>query len=378
MLNMQDQRNPYGSLTWQSAGTWNYKDPSTGKTMTVPKFMASSVLSPEQQTLLDQEQQFDARWNQMALDQTSRVKDTLSKPFEYSPGIHEQWAGDLYDKLNKPSIQRGQDDLQQQLANRGLNYGTQAYDQGMKDFYEANQRARDAFMLDSYGTGMNTALTLRNQPLKEGAALMGGGQITEPAWLSGPQSGVAPTDVAGIYANNYQSQLARAQAQQQQQAGVWGALGQLGGAALGGWMASDERVKNMKGGKGKGAIPERKWSYKGSKQVHNTPTAQDIEKVMPDAVAEVDGIKYVDWNRVPQGNKYKEDIERERIINPYLYGQPGWSMNALPDGKMMRRDDMRIDPEEPNDNINKASPPQMYQDARMKPKRGLQKLGGKA
>jgi hypothetical protein len=374
MLNMQDQRTPYGSVTWQPSGTWSYKDPTTGKTTEVPKFMASTVLSPAQQALLDQEQTFDSRYNQMAIDQAGRVKDSLSTPFKYDPGIHEEWAGGVYDKLNSGSIARNQEELRQSLANRGLNIGTEAYDQAMKDFTEGTQRARDGFMLDSYGTGMNTALTMRNQPLKEGAALMGGGQITEPTWLQGPQSGVANTDVAGITQAGYANQLARQQAQSS--AGMWGALGQIGGAALGGWMASDERVKNVKGGKkGFSKLGEKEWSYKGSDQVHRTPTAQDVEKKIPDAVAEVGGVKYVDWKRVPQGEKYMEDIESERTIDPRLYGQPGWSMNALPKGEMMRRGGMRLDPEDPNFNVRKALPRPTYQDARVKG--GLQRLGAR-
>lgn len=379
MLNMQDQRTPYGSVTWQPAGTWSYKDPSTGKMVSVPKFMASTVLSPAQQGLLDQEQTFDSRYNQMAIDQAGRVRDTLSTPFKYNPGVHEEWAGGLYDKLNSGSISRNQDDLQQQLANRGLNYGTQAYDQAMKDFYEGNQRARDAFMLDSYGTGMNTALTERNQPLKEGLALMGAGQITEPTWLQGPQSGVAGTDVAGIYGQNYNQQLARVQAQQQSSAGIWGALGQIGGAALGGWMASDERVKNVKGKpkKGLSRLPEREWSYKGSDQVHRTPTAQDVEKKYPDAVAEVDGVKYVNWPAVPQGRKYMKDIGREDMTDPRLYGTNGLSIYDLPDGHLVGGREMRNPGDDPNWSIKKALPKPKQQDASLR-KGGLQRLGGRA
>jgi hypothetical protein len=57
LLNQQDQRTPTGSLTWQQAGTNTYTDPTTGKEVTVPKFIASQVLSPTQQGLLDQEEQ---------------------------------------------------------------------------------------------------------------------------------------------------------------------------------------------------------------------------------------------------------------------------------------------------------------------------------
>lgn len=375
MLNMMDQRGPDGSLTYQSAGNWTYKDPQTGKTVTVPKFMASQVLSPTQQALKDQQDQFDARYNDMALSQAAQVKDTLSNPFTYSIGDYEKWAGGLYDDLNKDSIARGQDEMNQNLANRGLNYGTAAYDNAQRDFYKGNRDARNGFMLDAYGTGLNTALTLRNQPLKEGIALMGGGQMTEPTWVQGSQTGVNGTDVAGIYAAN----TAAKQQQASQQSGVWGALGQLGGAALGGWMASDERVKTnikSKGKKGLSRLAEKEWSYKGSSQRHTTPMAQDVEKKYPDAVAEVNGVKYVNWPRVPHGGEYERDIAKERAVDPNLYGQPGWSMNALPDGEMLRGHKMRNPGGDEGWDIKAALPPSKYQETRLRG--GLSRLGARS
>ena len=375
LLNQQDQRTPTGSLTWQQAGTNTYTDPTTGKEVTVPKFVASQVLSPTQQGLLDQEEQFDARYNQMAIDQAGQIKDKLSTPFSYSPGEHEAWAGGLYDQLNSESISRGRDEMEQNLANRGLNYGTQTYNTAQQAFTKGNQDARNEFMLDSYGTGLNTALTVRNQPLKEGIALMGGGQMQEPSWVQGAQSGVNGVDVAGIYANN----TAAKQAAAAQQQGVWGALGQVGGAALGGWMASDERVKtNIKstGKKGLSRLGEKEWSYKGSKQRHTTPMAQDVEKKYPDAVSEMGGVKYVNWSGIPGGGKYEKDIAREKTVDPRLYGQPGWSMNALPDGKMFRERNMRNSGDDPAYSIKKALPPIKEQDVRLKG--GLSRLGARS
>lgn len=376
MLNMQDQRTPYGSLTWQSAGTWTYKDPMTGKTMTVPKFMASQVLSPSQQALSDQQEQFDARYNQMALDQAAQIKDVLSKPFTYSPGEYEKWAGGLYDTLNSDTIQRGRDEMEQNLANRGLNYGTTAYDNAQRDFTMGNQDARNRFMLDAYGTGLNTALTIRNQPLKEGIALMGGGQMTEPSWIGGPQTGVAPTDVAGIYAANTAAKMQQAQ----QQSGVWGALGQLGGAALGGWLASDERVKKNVKSRGRdktSGLPKKEWSYKGSSQRHTTPMAQDVEKKFPGAVGEMGGVKYVNWTAVPGGARFKRTIEEERHVNPDIYGQPGLSMESLPDGEMLRGRKMRNPGGDPVWDIRAASPLPTYRDAAFQ-RKGLMRLGERA
>jgi hypothetical protein len=327
LFNMVDQSNPYGSSTYNNIGTWSYKDPSTGKTITIPKFENKTVLSPAQQALLDQEQQFDSRWNQMALDQTGRVRDSLSTPFKYNPGVHEQWAGGIYDKFNADSIARDRDNMEQNLANRGIQYGTKAYDDAIKDFEYGKQKSRDSFMLDSYNTGFNTALTERNQPLNEGSALMNGGQLTQPSWVTTPSVGVQGTDIAGLTQQNYTNQLARAA----QQGQAWNALGSLGGMALGGWMASDERVKNVKGTAGvdpESGLPVKVWSYKGEKSEHATPTAQDVVAGgYGDAVAEgPGGVLEVNWSKYPQLKKF------ERPVGP-KYQPPGMMMG--PDLKRM-------------------------------------------
>jgi hypothetical protein len=305
LFNMTDQKTPYGSSTYNNIGTWSYKDPSTGETINIPRFQNETVLSPSQQALLGQEEQFDSRWNQMALDQTGRVKDTLSKPFEYGPGQHEAWATGIYDKLNSDSIARDRESMDQSLANRGISVGSTAYDDSQRNFEYGKQKARDSFGLDSYNTGLNTALTLRNQPLNEGAALMGGGQITQPSWMQTPTVGVQGTDIAGITQGAYQNQLARSA----QQGQAWNALGSLGGMALGGWL-SDERIKNIKGTEGvdpESGLPVRQWSYKGQKRTHEGPTAQDVEAGgYADAVSEgPDGLKRVDWKSYPQLKKFE-------------------------------------------------------------------------
>lgn len=368
MLNMQNQTNPYGSVDWSQSGSWSYKDPATGKTVSVPRFTAVTRLSPEQQALLGQQQQFDARYNQMALDQAAQIKKTLSTPFKYNPGVHEQWAGNLYDKLNKDRLAQGYDEFTQSMANRGLNFGTQAYDQGLKDWFSGNQNARDQFMLDSYGVGMNTALTERNQPLKEGMALMGAAQITEPTWLQGPQSGVANTDIGGIYGQNYNQQLARSQQQQQAQAGMWGALGTIGGAALGGWMSDKRMKKNIKpaGKDPDTGLAVKEWEYKDGSERYQTPVAQDVEKRFPEAVSEVNGVKVVNWRNVPGGQKFEREMETG--------GSPLQKLGSQPNGHLVGGREMRNPGDDPYWSVQKALPPPKYQNASTR-KRGLQRLG---
>jgi hypothetical protein len=196
-----------------------------------------------------------------------------------------------------------------------MQYGSQAYDDAVKDFETGKQRARDEFGLSSYTTGMNTALTQRNQPLNEGAALMSGGQITQPSWMATPQAAVQGTDIAGITNQNYQNQLSRSA----QQGQAWNALSSLGGMALGGWL-SDERIKNISSTKGvdpESGLPVRKWSYMGQKQKHLSPTAQDVEAGgYADAVSEgPDGLKRVDWKSYPQLQKFMpKDGEQHNFL----------------------------------------------------------------
>ena len=374
MLNMQNQITPQGTLSWTQNGTWQHTDPVTKKTMTVPRFTATQQLSPEEAALYRQQQQFDARYNQMAIDQAGRVKDTLSTPFQYNPGVHEKWAGGIYDEMNRDAIRQAEDELRTSLNNRGLNIGTEAYDRGMRDFYEGNQRARSGFMLDSYGTGLNTALTMRNQPLQEGLSLMGGGQVSQPSWVSGPSSGVGMTDVAGIYGSNYNQQLARAAQQNQQNAGLWGALGQLGGAALGGWMASDKRAKKglqRLGMDEESGLPVSRWAYKGGDMEHETPLAQDVEEKYPEAVEDDGGVKMVNWRAVPGGKKFERDTAND---DPRLYS--GSRMrDALPPGRMYRRGDMVNPGGDPAWDIKKSLPPPKEQEARLRRRRGLSRLG---
>jgi hypothetical protein len=59
-----------------------------------------------------------------------------------------------------------------------------------------------------------------------------------------------------------------------------------------------------------------------------------------------------------------------------MYGQPGWSMNALPNGKMLRGRKMRNSGDDPAYSIKKALPPIKEQQAGFKG--GLSRLGARS
>src|SRR5262245_4490457 len=191
ILNQTNQVDPYGKLTYNQSGTVQFKDPSTGQMITLPRMTATTELTPEQQGLLEQEQQFDKMYNDIALRQTGMIGEHLATPFKYDVGDYEQWAGETYDKLNQDTNARNTAALDARLRNQGLEPGTPAYDDAMRNMTYSQDKARDQFMLNAYGTGMNTALTERNQPIQEISALMGGGQVQQPNFVSTPQTQVA-------------------------------------------------------------------------------------------------------------------------------------------------------------------------------------------
>lgn len=227
-LNNVSQYTPYGNLVYEQAGSYSYYDPVSKKTISVPTWKATQTLSPEQQILLNQEQEFDQKYNQIALNQTDKIGGLLSTPFEYNPGVHEDWAGAAYDKLNGEENARQMAALETQLANKGITIGSEAYDREMSRLRQDQDMARQRFMLDSYNTGFNTALTQRNQPINETSALVNGQQIQNPSFVNTPQYNWSSPNVAGMMQANYQNQSNNYNA-------MLGGLAGLGGAVLGGW-----------------------------------------------------------------------------------------------------------------------------------------------
>jgi len=113
---------------------------------------------------------------------------------------------------------------------------------------------------------------------------------------------------AGIGAANANADLAAAAAQQQAGQNIWNtAIGGAGALAK----FSDIRVKDdiERVGTLNDGIPIYRYRYKGSPTTEIGVIAQDVERVMPEAVKEIGGLKLVDYKKV---TNYSADLE------PYL------------------------------------------------------------
>jgi hypothetical protein len=108
---------------------------------------------------------------------------------------------------------------------------------------------------------------------------------------------VAGTDVAGITQNGFANQMAGYQQKMQQQNAMMGGLFGLGQAAM---FASDIRLKTniRRVGTTHGGLPIYTYFYKSGGPMQMGVMAQDVEKVQPWAVGELNGFKAVDYGMV--------------------------------------------------------------------------------
>jgi hypothetical protein len=308
LLNMTNQVTPYGSLKYNQSGLAEQqiailddKGNPTGKFQTIktPTFTATTTLTPAQQALLEQEQTFDKRFNDIALDQTDRMGKHLSTPFSLDNNAIEGRIGELARTRLDPMWQQREEQFDQKMANQGIQAGSDAYVNARRSFDIGRNDAYNSMLLDARGQAMNELVTGRNQPINEIAALMGGGQVQQPTFVNTPQTGVSGTDVAGLIAANYGARNNNYQA-------MLGGLSGLGAAALGGWAMSDRRLKTDVKKVGKLDDGTKIYSYKYKDGMDGGLSrlglmAQEVEKNYPEAVKETDsGFKAVNYGRMSE------------------------------------------------------------------------------
>lgn len=278
-LNNVNQVTPYGSLNYDvTGGVYDYNG------NWVPRWTATTALSPEQQALYEKSNAVSQNAYDLANKYVGRIGDATAQPFSlngapnaptvptYSgPEYNDARRNDVYNAIiqrNQSNIDRDRATLESRLANQGISLGTDAYKAGFDDYnrgvndfrlgadIQSGQEARADYMTAlqganqqfnanaaSYGMGTDARKNyiteqqmLRMQPIQETAALLGTGSGQQyPTFVPTNNYQVAPTDVGGIYGAqaaqenaNYQGQL------RSQQAGLGGLYGLIG-AGLGGW-----------------------------------------------------------------------------------------------------------------------------------------------
>jgi hypothetical protein len=293
-----DQTTPYGTLEYTREGFETIEGPD-GTKYRVPKYSAATNLNPTAQGAVDASQGAALNMARAARDQSGRVGDTLGMPFEYNPGAHEAWAGSIYDDLNADSLSREREALITRMAEQGIGAGSEAYDRALESMYSGQQDARNKFMLDSYRTGLDTALTERNQPLNELSALTTGSQVRQPSFQNTPTSSMANVDTAGLIMDEYGYQLDNYRAQQAQTQSLLGGILGLGANLI----MSDRRVKTdieKVGQNGDLGVYRYRYIWDDEGTERHGYMADEVLKVKPEAVADVGGVLAVDYGQLPE------------------------------------------------------------------------------
>lgn len=237
-LNMVDTVNPWGTTSYTQNGQTSFVD-SNGQRVTLPRYTQTTNLSPEQQAIFDASQGAQTNLANIAQEQSGRVSDVLSDPFQFSNQDAADWAFDLGQSRIAPQQQQQEAALRDRLINSGIRPGTQAWDSEMARMTQGFNDQNNQLALTGRSQAFAENLATRNQSLNELSALLSGSQVSNPAQMSSatPQVGVGGVDYAGMVQNNYNNQMQNYQAQMANRnaamGGIFGLAGTLAPFAFG-------------------------------------------------------------------------------------------------------------------------------------------------
>ncbi len=231
-MGMVNQITPDGSLTYSQTGTYKYRDPISGKTYDLPITTATTSLSGINQQIKGQDDQTKLNLAQTGNQQSAFLKDYLGNVWNPDTSAIEGRLMELGTQRLDPRFAQEEDRLRTRLENQGVTAGSEAWNREMSAFGQNKNDAFNQLMLQGRGQAMGELAAIRNQPLNEISALMGGSQVQTPNFGIFQPQGAATTDVAGLINNNYNQRLGAWNTQQQGQQSLLGGLFGLGASAI--------------------------------------------------------------------------------------------------------------------------------------------------
>lgn len=222
-----NEAGPDGTRTFEQTDEYTFTDPFTDETYTVPRFSVTQTLSDEQQAIADQNNAASLNLATLGNDLSGTLGNQLTGNFQLGNEAVEERLFDLGSQRLDPMFEQNEEALRTRLANQGIKAGSEAYDREMANFSQGKNDAYNQLLLQGRGQATQELLTEDNQRINQISALLSGGQVSSPNFLTGTQvNPIATTDNASIIANYDQAatnQFNNSQA-------LWGsAIGGLGG-----------------------------------------------------------------------------------------------------------------------------------------------------
>lgn len=293
-LTNQNETTPDGTKTFDQTGSYSFTDPYTGQKYDIPRFSVTQTLSPAQQAIKTQNDQASLNLSTLGNSLSGTLGQQLTGNFKLGNEAVEGRLMELGSKRLDPMFANRDEDLRTRLANQGIKAGSQAYDREMGLAGQQENDAYNQLLLQGRGQASQELLTEDNQRINQIGALLSGGQVSQPNFMTGANVAGAPiTDNASIIANSDQ---ARMNAWQQSQAATGSMIGGLGGL----FSLSDERAKTdmKKIGKTEDGLGLYSFKMKGSDETQIGLKAQDVKKKKPGAVAKrPDGLLAVNYKK---------------------------------------------------------------------------------
>ena len=302
-MSSMGQQTPFGSLSYTQTGT------GPGG---VPQYTAKTQLSPEQQALLEQQQQ------------TQRVAGGAAQPLLESgnygagaPNLMNMASGPtnfmMGQELNylSPFFNQNTQQLDTQLRNQGLDPSSEAYKRAMNNLQQSQGQTVSGFLSTAEPQAFQQAMQQYGLPLSTAANLM---SLAQPGSLpqnliNTPTGQVQPPNLASDVSASNQAAIAQANLQNQQYQGMLGGMAGLAGTGLQLAMMSDIEAKENIEEVGTlfDKTPVYMFEYKDdpSDQIHIGVMAQDVEKRRPDAVMRLGpkGYKHVDYAKATEESR---------------------------------------------------------------------------
>jgi hypothetical protein len=308
--NRVNQVTPYGRLDYSVTGQDPYGNPT---------WTATQSLSPDQQRLLENQNRISSSLGDVATKGVSYVENMLNTPFNTaalpSTGFNpSQSYQDAYMQRLQPQITQNREALQQQLANKGIDIGSTAYDRAMQTQAQRENDLLATATTQGFGVGQQARQSalqeqayLRNEPLNTLSAVRTGSQVTGPQFVnSSQQATTSGPDLLGAAGMQYNAQMGDFNSKVAQQAAFNEGLYSLGGAGI---MKSDIRTKeNIKQIAWlPNGLPVYTYEYKpefkdhplAGHGTHTGVMAHEVEAMYPNAVITLDnGYKAVDYGQL--------------------------------------------------------------------------------
>lgn len=298
-LQNMNEYGPDGTRTFNQTGSTQVTDPYTGQTYTVPRFSVTQTLSPEQQRIKTQQDAASLNLATLGNNLSGQLGQQLTGNFKLGNEAVESRLFDLGSRRLNPMFAQRDEDLRTRLANQGIKAGSQAYDREMGLLGQQENDAYNNLLLQGRGQATQELLAEDNQRINQISALLSGGQVSMPNFLTGNAVQGAPTtDNASIIANNDNARMAAWQANQ---AAMGSAIGGLGGLfALSSPEAKTDKKKIAETKDGLGIYS---FKYKGSPKTQVGLMADQVAKKRPEAVRKrSDGLMEVRYDLALKGS----------------------------------------------------------------------------